>query len=117
MSSQEEQYRILKDWDFEEIWGVARAYGRRLRELSIYTAWDLRNADARLIRKRFGVVGERIARELQGVSCLDLEQAVQHSFAWIGNFRWFSKDYEITPSSAKTLIQLAFTRIILKRII
>lgn len=73
MSSPEEQYRILKDWDVEEIWGVARAYGRRLRELSIYTAWDLRNADARLIRKRFGVVGERIARELQGISCLDLE--------------------------------------------
>lgn len=77
MSAPETQYQILKDWEVEEIWGVARAYGRRLREIGIYTAWQLCHAEARQIRKRFGVVGERIARELQGISCLELEQVQQ----------------------------------------
>jgi putative transposase len=40
---------------------------------------------------------------------------VERSFAWLGNFRRLSKDYEITVSSSRAFVQLAFIRIMLKR--
>lgn len=39
---------------------------------------------------------------------------VERSFAWLGNFRRLAKDYEITASSSKAFIQLAFIKIMLK---
>jgi putative transposase len=42
---------------------------------------------------------------------------VERSFAWLGNFRRLSKDYEITTSSATAFIQLAFTKIMMKKLI
>ncbi|WP_202149308.1 transposase [Candidatus Sarmatiella mevalonica] len=41
---------------------------------------------------------------------------VEHSFAWLGNFRRLSKDCEITTSSAKAFVQLAFTKIMTKNL-
>ncbi|WP_081178425.1 transposase [Rickettsia bellii] len=41
---------------------------------------------------------------------------VERSFAWLGDFRRLSKDYEMTTSSAKAFIQLAFSRIMLKNL-
>jgi len=40
---------------------------------------------------------------------------VERSFAWLGNFRRLSKDYEMTTSSSIAMIQLAFIRIMLQR--
>ena len=37
------------------------------------TALDLKRADAKQVRSRMTVVGERIVRELNGISCLPLE--------------------------------------------
>ena len=65
--------QILKEWPVEELWGVGRKWSIALRMMGIGTAWQFLNADIRMIRKRFSVVGERIARELQGISCLQLE--------------------------------------------
>ena len=59
----------------EDVWGIAKRWGARLRQLGISTAQELAEADPRLLRKIFGVVMERIGRELQGVSCLPLELA------------------------------------------
>ncbi|WP_202148994.1 transposase [Candidatus Sarmatiella mevalonica] len=42
---------------------------------------------------------------------------MERSFAWLGNFRRLSKDYEISPSSAKAFVQLAFTKIMLNRLV
>jgi len=42
---------------------------------------------------------------------------VERSFAWLGNFRRLSKDYEITTSSAKAFIQLAFIKIMMQRLL
>lgn len=41
---------------------------------------------------------------------------VERSFAWLGNFRRLSKDYEMTTTSAKAFIALAFTKIMMKRL-
>jgi len=57
----------------EDVWGIAKRWGARLRALGIAQAQALAAADPRLLRREFGVVVERICRELQGVSCLPLE--------------------------------------------
>lgn len=57
----------------EDIWGVGPAWSAWLERQGIKTALDLKRADARQVRAKMTVVGERIVRELNGVSCLPLE--------------------------------------------
>lgn len=56
-----------------EVWGVGRASQRKLFELGIKTAGDLSRLDARLARNLLSIVGERTVLELQGISCVSLE--------------------------------------------
>lgn len=58
----------------EEVWGIGSRSTATLRGMGINTAQELRDADATMIRKKLGVVGERIVWELRGKSCLTLEQ-------------------------------------------
>ena len=60
--------------DVEEVWGVGRRIGDKLRALGINTVQDLKEAEPRDMRARFGVVVERTVLELRGLSCLDLEE-------------------------------------------
>ncbi len=69
--------RLLESAPVGEVWGVGRRFAERLLPLGVSTAADLANADPRVVRQALGVVGERIVRELQGVSCLPLELAPQ----------------------------------------
>ncbi|MGM0703896.1 MAG: Y-family DNA polymerase [Pseudomonadota bacterium] len=63
---------VLQQLPVTEIWGVARRLAARLEPLGIRTAWELRQADPKRIRARFGVVLERTVLELRGVDCIDL---------------------------------------------
>ena len=55
-------------------WGVGRRLSKRLNALGIATALDLANASPRAIRDQFSVVLERTVRELNGESCIELEE-------------------------------------------
>lgn len=57
-----------------DIWGIGKRLALRLAAGGIHTARDLKYAESAWVRKTLGVVGERIMRELQGVSCLALEE-------------------------------------------
>lgn len=57
----------------EEIWGVGPAYQRRLHAVGINTVAQLAAVDERWMKKEFGVVGQRMLRELNGFACLELE--------------------------------------------
>lgn len=65
----------LKQLPIEEIWGVGRRLAPALKKLGIYNVYDLRYYSVKSLRQRFGVVVERMALELQGISCLHLEEA------------------------------------------
>lgn len=67
--------KLLRAVDVSEVWGVGRRLTERLQAQGIRTAWDLAQADAWTLRQQFSVVLERTARELRGISCLDLEDA------------------------------------------
>ncbi|PYF84621.1 DNA polymerase V [Marinomonas alcarazii] len=67
------QKRLLALLDVGDVWGVGRRTTAKLKARGIHTALDLANADLKSIRSEFSVVLERTIRELNGVSCLDLE--------------------------------------------
>jgi len=69
----EQKTRILDSLPVDEIWGVAGRTKKRLAELDIHTARELRDADPRMIRKKFSVVQQRIVYELRGVDCIPLD--------------------------------------------
>ncbi|MEL0638485.1 translesion error-prone DNA polymerase V subunit UmuC [Marinomonas sp. TI.3.20] len=67
------QKRLLALVDVSDVWGVGSRTTAKLKERGIHTGLDLANADPKSIRSEFSVVLERTIRELNGVSCLDLE--------------------------------------------
>ncbi len=59
-----------------DLWGVAGRLAARLKAIGIETPLDLKRGDPWLIRERLGVVTARLAFELRGIRCLDLEREV-----------------------------------------
>jgi DNA polymerase V len=68
-----DQALLMNRLDVGKVWGVGRKMARKLNGMNIYTALDLQNADRVNIRKRFSVVMARTIAELNGESCLELE--------------------------------------------
>ncbi|MFM7641983.1 MAG: Y-family DNA polymerase [Cyanobium sp.] len=56
----------------EEVWGIGRRLSRWCRLRGISTARQLRDMPSAELRRRCGVVGLRLQRELQGHACLPL---------------------------------------------
>lgn len=67
--------KLLSLQPVEEIWGVDRRISKKLGTMGITTALQLARANPVFIRKNFNVVLERTVRELNGESCISLEEA------------------------------------------
>lgn len=65
---------LLASQPVEEVWGVGRRIGKRLNVMGITNALQLARAHPALIRKDFNVVLERTVRELNGESCIPVEE-------------------------------------------
>ncbi|EPX2049025.1 translesion error-prone DNA polymerase V subunit UmuC [Vibrio parahaemolyticus] len=73
LTNPDRQRRLLALVPVDDVWGVGRRLSKRLNALGITTALDLANASPRAIRDQFSVVLERTVRELNGESCIELE--------------------------------------------
>ncbi len=60
--------------DVGEVWGVGRKNKERLYDIGIQTVKDLRNSSVSRIKNEFNVVLARTVAELNGESCLALEE-------------------------------------------
>jgi DNA polymerase V len=65
--------KALKFTAIEEIWGIGRNHARRFKEYGINTAYDLTCIEESWIKRKFSIVVLRIAKELKGIKCLDIE--------------------------------------------
>ena len=74
LTNPDRQRRLLALVPVDDVWGVGRRLTKRLNALGITTALDLANASPRAIRDQFSVVLERTVRELNGESCIELEE-------------------------------------------
>jgi len=58
-----------------EVWGIGRRITAKLQQLDIETIEDLRRTDPEYIRQQFSIVVERTVKELNGIACIELDEA------------------------------------------
>ncbi|MFD1007954.1 translesion error-prone DNA polymerase V subunit UmuC [Oceanisphaera ostreae] len=68
------QRKLLQLVPVEEVWGIGRRLAKQLNQMGIHTAWQLAQANSKVIRRQFSVVVERTVCELNGQSCLALHE-------------------------------------------
>lgn len=73
LTGTERQRKLLALLPVNEVWGIGGKLTKRLQQLGIDTALQLADADPNYIRQHFSVVVERTVRELNGESCIALE--------------------------------------------
>ena len=65
----------------------------------------------------FGVVLDIVARRSEkGFGLQARRWVVERTFAWLGNYRRLSKDYEALPASSEAFIYLASCDLLTKRL-
>lgn len=65
---------VLRKLPVEEVWGIGRNIAAALHSEGIRSAWEFCRADDAWIQKKFTIVGLRMAWELRGTPCLELEE-------------------------------------------
>lgn len=63
----------LKACSVEDVWGIGRRLGPKLRSAGVETAADVARIKDTWMQQRYGVTGLRVVQELRGESCLPLE--------------------------------------------
>jgi DNA polymerase V len=74
-SDHKKRQKVFKHIHVRDIWGIGRKYDRFLTLNGIETAAQFNEQSHSWIRKHMGLVGLRIAMELQGTSCIPLDDA------------------------------------------
>lgn len=69
--------KAMKLTAVKDLWGVGSQYSKRLQEIGIATAYDLKLANPKYIGKLFSVNLERIIYELNNIPCLEIEDYQQ----------------------------------------
>ena len=65
--------RLMKIVPVNEVWGIGSRTTAKLNQLGTHTVWDLTILPTKRIQTQFNVVVARTVMELNGVSCLDME--------------------------------------------
>ena len=74
LSERNRQRKLMAITPVAEVWGIGRQLTRQLNMMNIHTAMDLAQLSPYQARKKFNVIVERTVRELNGESCLSLEE-------------------------------------------
>lgn len=64
---------ILKWVQVQDVWGVGYRYAAKLNEYGIKNAWDLSRVNQKWVEQKMTIVGLRTVKELNGISCIDME--------------------------------------------
>lgn len=73
IDTDEKRIKALQTLPVDEVWGIGRRLGRKLKAMGVYTAYDFSLMPRDRVRKMMTVTGEKMWCELNGQSCLDLE--------------------------------------------
>jgi DNA polymerase V len=66
---------ILAATDVGEVWGVGPRIAKQLREEGVHTVLDLARMDTATVKRRWNVTLEKTVREVQGMPCVNLDDA------------------------------------------
>ena len=66
--------KLMRIVPVKEVWGIGSRTAAKLNQLGINTVWDLAVQPGKRIQAQFNVVVARTVMELNGISCLELEE-------------------------------------------
>lgn len=99
----------------KKIWADMGYRGEGLRQsVVINTDWELE-----IVKKpsRWGWYPEDVEPPpMPAFTVLKRRWVVERTFAWLGRYRRLSKDYEYLPKSSETMIYLAMSGLMLRRL-
>ncbi len=64
--------KIMDELPVNKVWGISKGLQHRLNQMGIHTIREFTKANEQAIRKRLGVLGQRMLLELNGIPCNDL---------------------------------------------
>ncbi len=67
--------KVFSKLPVNEVWGIGRRLSEKLSGMNINTIEDLRCADTEYIRQQLSIVVERTVKELNGIPCIELDEA------------------------------------------
>lgn len=71
--NREARDQLMDATDLSEIWGIGPRLSEQLRAAGLRTTLDVARLDPAMVRSRWGIVMEKTIRELQGISCIDMD--------------------------------------------
>lgn len=75
IDTDEKRIKSLQLTEVGDVWGIGRRQAAKLEKHNVKTAYDFTQLSGAWVRKNMTVVGERIWKELHGISCIDIESA------------------------------------------
>jgi len=73
MDSKEKIETALKELDIQDVWGIGRKLGAKMRDNGVHKAWDLLQKPEIWVRKIMGIQGIRMINEFKGIPQLELD--------------------------------------------
>lgn len=73
LAEEEETEQALRQTEIGDVWGIGRQHAKRLQQLNVHTAWDMRQLSEGWVKKNMAVTGLRTLLELRGEPCQELE--------------------------------------------
>ena len=70
----ERREKLMRIVPVNEVWGIGSRITKRLNQLGIITVWDLASQPVDRIQSQFNIVVARTVMELNGISCLSLDE-------------------------------------------
>lgn len=74
IDTEEKRIKALKLFDIADVWGIGRRISARLKSIGVETAWDFVQKSETWVRSELTVAGVRTWKELQGESCINIEE-------------------------------------------
>lgn len=105
IDTEEKRIKALKWLAIEDVWGIGRRHAQRLQKIGVHKAIDFVNLPDDWVHKQMSIVGLRLKRELEGKSCLDLEETAPKKN--IATTRSFDKNYKSYEELAERVTTFA----------
>lgn len=75
IDSEEKRIKALQLTEISDVWGIGRRRAKLLSKYNVKTAFDFTQLPVGWVRQKMTVTGEQLWKELNGISCIDMEFA------------------------------------------
>jgi DNA polymerase V len=107
IDTEEKRVKALKWLPVEDVWGIGRMHGKRLRSINVNNAYDFTQLADSWVKKHLSVVGLRLKKDLMGEPTLQMEEIQQKKS--IATTRSFEKNYTTLEQLRERVSTFAFS--------